>query len=184
MRAFVTTIVIAGVTLACKPTFAAPADDADALAHLDRGVAAYRARDFALAERELEQAHQLAPDRPNPFRWLALVEAELGECPAALVNIESFMSRVPAGDPRVAELVQLRERCVLEIHAQRKDSVATPVPLPPPPPITTPITHRWWFWTAVGVVAAAAAGATYEVMRDHGPAQLPPITCGATGCVP
>jgi hypothetical protein len=83
-----------------------------ALAHLDRGVAAFRAGDFATARVELAQAQRLAPDRPNPYRWLAMTEVELGDCRSALVDIESFLSRVPVGDPRVAEVIALRGRCV------------------------------------------------------------------------
>jgi hypothetical protein len=83
-----------------------------ALAHLDRGVAAFRAGDFAEARVEIALAQRLAPDRPNPYRWLAMTEVELGDCHSALIDIESFLSRVPAGDPRVAEVIALRGRCV------------------------------------------------------------------------
>jgi len=83
-----------------------------ALAHLDRGVAAFRAGDFAQARAEIAVAQRLAPDRPNPYRWLAMAEVELGDCRSALVDIESFLSRVPAGDPRVAEVIALRGRCI------------------------------------------------------------------------
>jgi hypothetical protein len=110
MMAHVAWIVVA-VQLAAAAAHADPAEDS-ALAHLDRGVAAYRAGDFALAHTELAAASQLAPDRPNPYRWLALTEVELGDCRSALGDIERFLSRVPAGDPRVAEVVALRGRCV------------------------------------------------------------------------
>jgi hypothetical protein len=83
-----------------------------ALAHLDRGVAAFRAGEFARARAALAEAQRLAPDRPNPYRWLAMTEVELGDCRSALVDIESFLSRVPAGDRRVAEVIALRGRCV------------------------------------------------------------------------
>jgi hypothetical protein len=95
---------------------AAPAARADAVedaarVHLDRGVAAFRAGDYALARRELTAAHELVPDKPNPYRWLALTEIQLGDCRRALVHLEGFLSRVPADDARVAELVRLRELC-------------------------------------------------------------------------
>jgi hypothetical protein len=88
-----------------------------ALTHLDRGVAAYRAGDYGRAHAELLAASQLAPDRPNPYRWLALTEAALGDCDGALINIESFLSRVAADDPRVGELRALRERCLRTVRA-------------------------------------------------------------------
>lgn len=176
MRALVTAIVMAGLV---GPVHADPSPpQAEALGHLDRGVAAYRAGDYAIAEHELRTAQQLVPDRPNPYRWLALTEAALGECPAALVDIESFLSRVAADDPRVAEMVQLRQRCVLELHAKRTPDAAPA----PPPPEQTPITHRWWLWAAVGAIAFTAAGVTYAATRDSGPAQLHVVTCSPTGC--
>jgi len=79
--------------------------------HLDRGVAAFRARDYARAHRELTAASELVPDKPNPYRWLALTEVQLGDCRAALGHIETFLARVPEGDERVAELVRLRDLC-------------------------------------------------------------------------
>ncbi len=110
MAAYASWIVVAA-QLAAAVARADPAEDR-ALAHLDRGVAAYRAGDFARAHTELAAASRLAPDRPNPYRWLALTDVELGDCRAALVNIESFLSRVASDDPRAAELVALRERCL------------------------------------------------------------------------
>jgi len=186
MRAFVTAIVVTGLCAAGAPAHADPPPvaasapvETEALGHLDRGVAAYRAGDYALAEHELRTAQQLVPDRANPYRWLALTEAALGECPAALVDIESFLSRIAAGDPRVAEMVQLRQHCVLELHAKRAPETA---PAAPPPQDETPITHRWWLWAAVGVVAATAAGVTYAAVHDSGPPQLHTVTCSPTGC--
>jgi hypothetical protein len=110
MTAHVASIVAAAL-LAAMPAAAEPAEDA-ALAHLDRGVAAYRSRDFARAHDELLEASRLAPDRPNPYRWLALAEVELDDCQSALINIEAFLSRVPIGDTRIPELVALRDRCL------------------------------------------------------------------------
>jgi hypothetical protein len=87
-----------------------PADDS-APAYLERGIAAYRARDFERAVNELLRANQLAPQWPDPYHWLALAEAEIDDCRSAVINIDTFVSRVAAGDPRVAELVAVRERC-------------------------------------------------------------------------
>ena len=93
---------------------APPADPAEARAldHLDSGVAAYRAGDYERARTELTAASALAPDRPNPYRWLALAEAALGDCPGARIHVEAFLSRVAPEDPRVPEVVALRERCL------------------------------------------------------------------------
>lgn len=114
--------IVVAAQLAVTLAHADAVEDA-ALAHLDRGVAAYRAGDFVRAHTELAEANRLAPDRPNPYRWLALTEAQLDDCRGALVNIEGFLSRVPATDPRVAELVQLRDRC---LHTGKLDVSSTP----------------------------------------------------------
>lgn len=106
MRAIVLLFAFCAVeTAAADPTASA------ALVHLERGVAAFRAGDFARAHRELLAAHELAPDRPNPYRWLALTEIQLGDCARALVNIDGFLTRVAAGDPRVPEMTRWRELC-------------------------------------------------------------------------
>jgi len=102
--------IVVAAQLVATVARAEPAEQR-ALAHLDRGVAAYRAGDFARAHVELAEAQRLAPDRPNPYRWLALTEVELGDCRSALVSVESFLSRVAAGDPRVAEVIAVRGRC-------------------------------------------------------------------------
>lgn len=165
------------------PAPAGPAESR-ALDHLDRGVAAYRTGDYVRARSELTAASALAPDRPNPYRWLALAEAALGDCDDALVHVESFLSRVPVGDPRVPEMTGLRERC------RSSRPPAEPVPAPaaglsaaPPPARESPsLAGRWWFWAAIGAVAVAA-GATYELTRGS-PSRLPVVTCDPAGCHP
>jgi hypothetical protein len=110
MRAVVASIVAAAVPLVSAPVRADPSEQA-ALVHLDRGVAAFRARDYSRAHREFQAASDLAPDRPNPYRWLALTEMQLGDCRGAVGHADGFLSRVAAGDPRAPELVRLREVC-------------------------------------------------------------------------
>src|SRR5690349_7584057 len=97
-------------TFAAAVAHAEPADEARD--HHEPGVAAYRARKFTLAVDELLAANRLAPDRPEPYRWLALTEAEIDDCPSALINIDAFLSRAPAGDPGAPELAVLRDRCL------------------------------------------------------------------------
>jgi hypothetical protein len=164
---------IAAVLVVAASNSHADDGDAAALDHLDRGIAAYRIGDYETAHRELGLAQELAPERANPYRWLALTEIKQGNCREALVNIEAFMSRVPVGDARVPEMVAQRQQCVQEAQVQ-----------PPPAPAPTeskPVYGRWWFWTAVGVVAVAAVGVTYAATRDD-VSMLPPIRCNPGGC--
>lgn len=89
---------------------AAPAAAA-AQVHLDRGIAAFRAGDFTRALRELDAAVDLVPEKPNPYRWRALTQVQLGHCAEAIANIDAFVARVPAADARLAELERLRLLC-------------------------------------------------------------------------
>jgi hypothetical protein len=162
---------IAAVLVVAAGSSRADTGDAVALDHLDRGVAAYRLGDYDTAQRELGLAQELAPDRPNPYRWLALTELKLGDCRDALVHIEAFLSRVPVGDPRVPEMAAARQQCEHEPQS---------APLSASPGEDTPVYRRWWLWTAVGVVAAAAVVTVIATRSDA--SVLPPIKCSPAGC--
>jgi hypothetical protein len=100
---------------------------ADASACLDRGVAAYHAHDLARAIGELVAASRLVPSWPDPYRWLALAEAEAGDCPSAAINVAAFAARVAPGDRRLPELSALRDRCLHtgELHVESAPTGAT-----------------------------------------------------------
>jgi len=173
MRACVTAIVVALLLVAG----AARADELEDAAqlHLDRGVEAFDAEDYPRAHREFEAAHQLVPDRANPYRWLALTQVQLGRCPVALGNIEGFLARVATDDARIPEMVRLRELC---------ERITQPREVAPAPARGRPVTRRWWFWTAVVGGAAALATTLVVLASDDDPVRLPPIHCDAAGCAP
>jgi PEGA domain-containing protein len=106
---------------ASEPPVAAPAGDA--AVHIQRGIAAYRARRFAQAADELLQANRLAPERPEPYRWLAWTEVEIDDCPSALLNVDAFLARAPQGDPAAPELLGVRDRC---LHTGSVDVESSP----------------------------------------------------------
>lgn len=187
MRALVASIIVLQLVVGAGLARADVTETA-AQVHLDRGIAAFRAGDYAVAVHELTEASELMPAKPNPYRWRALAEAQLGDCEHALLDIESFLSRVPPEDARVPELVRLRGLCQ---HPRVPAVTSDPTPpavvekrAEPPPEHHTPITHRWWFWTALGAVALTTAGAIVYATRPDDPTVLPPVTCGATGCTP
>jgi hypothetical protein len=176
MRAFVVVIVVALQLHA----YADPAEDA-ALLHLDRGIAAFDAKDFPTAQREFSAAHELVPDKANPYRWLALTEIQLGDCKSALDHIDGFISRVPPADPRVAEMTRWREFCRREA-TQPTQVTGTQALAPPPPPRDKPLRERWWFWPAIGTAVLAVTGATVYAVTRTDQMVLPPIRCDASGC--
>jgi hypothetical protein len=152
--------------------YADPTEDA-ALLHLDRGIAAFDAKDFKTAERELTIAHDLAPSKANPYRWLALTEIQLGDCVAATGHIDGFLARVPPDDARIPEMTRWREFCRKSLEPR---SVA--------PPPDKPLRTRWWFWPAVGTAAVAITGVTVYALTHTGEPTLPPVRCTNAGCTP
>jgi tetratricopeptide (TPR) repeat protein len=207
MRGFVVAIIVA---LALQPRAnAEPKEDA-ALLHLDRGIAAFEAKDFATAEREFAAAHRLVPDKANPYRWLALTEIQLGDCKRAVEHIDGFLSRVPPTDARVAEMTRWREFCRREAQPQSQgpptqgqgpptqgqgppaQGPVTPAEpqvtgtqgLAQPAPVRDdkPLHARWWFWPAVGTLAVVITGATIYAVTRTDETMLPSVQCDATGC--
>jgi PEGA domain len=104
-------VVLAIVLLAARLASAGPEEETAAQVHLDRGIAAFENGSFAVAHEEFVQSNKLAPTMPNPYRWLALTEVQLGDCASARTNIEAFLERVAADDARRAEMLRLRELC-------------------------------------------------------------------------
>lgn len=83
---------------------------------LDNGVALFKAGDLERARVAMQRVSALVPDKPNPYRWLGLIEVRLGHCKEALVAFDAFLSRVQLGDPRGVEIVTLRDRCRAELE--------------------------------------------------------------------
>ena len=165
----------------------AVADDVETAAqvHLDRGIAAFGAADYATARAEFQSANELVPYKANPYRWLALTEVAQGDCAHARLDVDSFVSRVTADDPRVPELVRARDSC----RSLAVDRVVAPPRLATAPQAPTTssrsLVTRWWFWAAVGGLAVTATGlALLATHGDAGPARLPAITCTPTACTP
>src|SRR5438045_1364790 len=96
---------------------AARADSSrDSLKLLDKGIALFKAGDFAAARELFAQAHDRAPDKPDPYCWLGLADARLNRCADAMFELQTFVRRVPPDDARVAEAVAVRDQCKEELH--------------------------------------------------------------------
>jgi hypothetical protein len=175
--------LVTALTALTPRAFADENEDA-ALVHMDRGTAAFSAKEYVRAHREFEAAHELVPDRANPYRWLALTEMQLGDCAQAVGNIAEFERRVANDDPRLAELQRLRVLCEQEHMTAAPPPTTTP---PPPPPRSTPIHERAWFWPAVagaGVVVVGGIVAAFALSGGDDITTLPPVHCTDAGCSP
>lgn len=92
---------------------------ADALKALEQGIALFKADRLAEARAAFERARAQAPSKPNPYRWLGLTDARLGECEKALGELDDFIARVPQNDARTVEATVIRDRCRDELgHRQ------------------------------------------------------------------
>jgi len=182
MRARIAAIVV-GLALHSEPAGADANEDA-ALVHLDRGIAAFNAKDWKVAEREISTAMRLAPHKPNPYRWLALTEIQLGDCATALLNIDAFLAHVEPSDPRVAEMKRWQELCRRDAQAPPTVTGTQGLATAPAvePETRRPLRARWWFWPVVGGAVLVATGATIYVATHDRETVLPSIHCGAQGC--
>lgn len=83
---------------------------------VDRGTQLLDAGSLEEARAAFAHARELAPDRANPYRLLGIVDARLGRCADAIGELDTFLARVQPGDPRVREVVTIRDRCKEDIQ--------------------------------------------------------------------
>lgn len=197
------------------PLAAAADTEEEALQLQDRGIEAFERGEYPTAYEFFLAERRLVPDKPNPFRWLAMTEARLGECRKAKNTMTKFLGLVPPGDNRIQKVREEVGKCeqapafgVLAIdtdpdgaeirigdengepvgitpwrserpagnrvvhlrkagfHPEKmlvtveKEATAhVQVPLRPIVAVDpVPTYKKWWVWTVVGVVVAAAAG--------------------------
>jgi hypothetical protein len=184
MRGFVVAMIVTLVLQlhasadACADTPKSTEDAA--LVHLDTGIAAFDAKDFTTALREFTAAHELVPEKANPYRWLALTEIQLGDCKTAVKHVDAFVARVPASDVRVAEMTRWRDFCARgELQVTGTQGLTTTIPARDD---DIPVHRRWWFWPLVGGAAVAITGISVYAVTRSDDTVLPPIHCDASGC--
>jgi tetratricopeptide (TPR) repeat protein len=143
---------------------APPALDERARPHLEAGLRAYEAGDFATAVAELEAG--LAIDPAPVFRYaLGQVERRRGDFGKAIAHYEAFLAAVH--DPQQAEAARIQLARCREALAAEAPPPSPPSP-PPPSPTDAPPAEapaearpRWWTdgWggalAVVGVVGVA-----------------------------
>jgi tetratricopeptide (TPR) repeat protein len=155
-----------------------------ARAHYEQAVSHYNLDEFAPALSEFREAYRLKPD-PSFLFNIAQCHRKLGENAAALDFYRKYLRSLPDAPnrPEIERMIaELRERGaetdkapVLPIapvlapaHAPAPGPAAALTLAPPTAgaamspatvpagPDPSPAYRRWWFWTALGVVAAGA----------------------------
>jgi tetratricopeptide (TPR) repeat protein len=164
----------------------AAADDTatrNAKRHFERGQKLYTLTKFREALDEYQQAFDARPI-PDFLFNIGQCYRNLGDYDAAIFSYKKYLAAEPDA-PNRAQVEQL----IVDLQARKDQEDARrlglqPAPPPqasappaappaPPPPASRPLYTRWWFWTGVGVVAAGAGVATYELTR---PGSGPPST--------
>ena len=90
---------------------AAQAQEDAARDALNRGRLLYEQGVYETAREQFLEAKRLAPDAPNPHRWLGLTDLKLGRCPEALWELEQFLQLVKPDDKRIPEVTAARDQC-------------------------------------------------------------------------
>lgn len=105
-------LLLSFALLPAAPAWADPEKDAVRL--LDEGFEAFKKGDpqsLEKARTDFEQASMLFPEKANPYRLLGLTNARLGRCDEAVKNIETFLKLAKKDDPRIPEVITVRDQC-------------------------------------------------------------------------
>lgn len=130
-----------------------PKIDANAEELYRRGVAQYKAEQYADAVVSFEAAYRIS-QAPRLLYNLGTAHRKLGHLQDAIDFFDEYLKREPAieAQRRTAVegyLVELRA----EQSAKHSAPVANPAPITKAAPTQTPLVRKWWFWTAIGGAA-------------------------------
>jgi tetratricopeptide (TPR) repeat protein len=154
----------------------------------------YNLSEFSEALLEFKEAYRLQPD-PVFLYNIGQCERQLGHLEEASRFYRSYLRE----NPKAANRQEVERKIdeideTLKAQAKSESTAVTPPPQPNPLPVpaapatetrtdltaapstseTPPIYKRWWFWTAIGVVAAGAVVGI--VLATSGKQASPPNT--------
>lgn len=148
---------------------------------VDRGLEAWAKGDLPGARASFASARDLLPEKPNPYRLLALADQKLGRCEDALREAERFLTLAAANDSRRSEVQLVRESCVRPSPTPSRPQIAV---APPPPAPKKPATNVWRNSAIASLVIGAAgviAGVPLLIFVDNKAAGAVPTAVGAAG---
>jgi tetratricopeptide (TPR) repeat protein len=179
-------LAVLAVALAARVAAADDTATRTAKRHFERGQKLYALAKFREALDEYQQAFDARPI-PDFLFNIGQCYRNLGDYDSAIFSYKKYLATAPDA-PNHAQVEQLIEdlqtkkdqedarRLALDRPPPPPAPAAAPAPTPAPPPAPPSsgrIYTRWWFWTGVGVIAAGAGVATYELTR---PGSGPPST--------
>ncbi|HEX3476701.1 MAG TPA: tetratricopeptide repeat protein [Kofleriaceae bacterium] len=173
------------VALAARGAAADDAATRNAKRHFERGQKLYALTKFREALDEYQQAFD-ARQLPDFLFNIGQCYRNLGDYDSAIFSYKKYLAAEPDAPNRaqvellIADLQDRKDQEDARRFALQPPPPPAPAPAPGPPPAAAitapsspPIYTRWWFWTSIGVVAAGAGVATYELTR---PGSGPPST--------
>jgi hypothetical protein len=150
---------------------------------IDRGLAAWEKGDLPGARASFARARDLLPEKPNPYRLLALADQKLGQCDVAVAEADRFLALAAADDSRRNEVRSIRESCV---RPSPTPAIAKPSLLQPAPTARKRPTNIWRNSAIASLVIGAAgiiAGVPLLIFVDNKAAGAVPTAVGAAGLV-
>lgn len=165
-----------GLVLGARTAVAEDAATRTAKRHFDRGEKLYALTRFSEALDEYQKAFD-AKQIPELLFNIGQCYRNLGDYESAIFSYRKYLTLAPEAEnrPQVEQLITDLQAKIDQNDTRRLGLQPAPA-APPPPPAPAedhPIYTRWWFWTGVAVVGAAAGVTVYEVTR---PASGPPGT--------
>ena len=154
-----------------------------AATHHDAGARLFEAGQFHEAISEFRKAYELEA-RPEFLFHIGRAYDRLGRSDSALHFFRRFLSTDPPNSPQRAEaeaaVASAAAPTTISPSAETApsgDNALMPVSSlrqRPAAALEPPITHRWWFWAALGAVTVAGVALSVATMKDDGVA--PPVT--------
>lgn len=144
---------------------------------MDRALALQSQGDKAGAIAEFKAAYQLR-QFPRILANIAGLSMDIGNAPQAVEYCKRYLAEPDDESREKVEAMCKRAQQRLDAMQEPPERSLRPVASPAPPlfavaspPPPTPVYKRWWFWTAIGVVAAGAVagGVAYGVTRPQNP---------------
>ncbi|HVT99532.1 MAG TPA: tetratricopeptide repeat protein [Acidobacteriaceae bacterium] len=124
--------------------------------------------------RNAGRCHQMLRQPEQAIAYFQTYLHDAHDLPAAeRSEVEGYIADMQALQrARVQMLAPLPPESAQSETGGRVTSPASAVLVEAPPSRATPVTHRWWFWTAVGAVVVGGV-VTAAALASHGNSRLP-----------